>query len=71
MLISAHKFCLEGGAVAPGGPDVVDILQKVNKSLLLKENQDLNFIRFQTSQLNLKTYYNKVHINLELWQDIV
>ena len=45
----------------------MDIPQKVNKSLLLKENQSINFVRFQTSQLYLKTYYNKIHISLELW----
>ena len=39
MLISTYNSCLEGGAVALGGPDVVDILQKVNKSLLLKETR--------------------------------
>ena len=55
MLIYTYKFYLEGGSVVPGGPDVVDILQKVNKSLLLKENYNLNFVRFQTSQLDLKT----------------
>ena len=48
------------------GPDVVDILQKVNKSPLIKENQNLNFVNFQTSHLYLKTYYNKININLDL-----
>ena len=46
MLIFAYKTCLEGDAVAPGGPDIVDIRQKVSRSLLLKENQNLNFVRF-------------------------
>ena len=45
---------------------MVDILQNINKSLLLKENQKINFVRFQTPQLYLKTYYNKVYINLDL-----
>ena len=54
MLISAYKSCLKGVIVAPRGPDVVDILQKVNKSRLLKENQKLNFVRFQTSQFYFK-----------------
>ena len=45
MLISAYNACLEGSAVAPGGPDVANILQKVNKSLFLKEKQNLSFTR--------------------------
>ena len=71
MLISTCKSFIEDSVVAPGGPDVVDILQKVNKILLLKENQDLSIIRFQTYQLYLKTYYNNVHIKLYLCRDMV
>ena len=66
-----YNSYLKAGAIVPGDPDVIDILKKVNKFLLLKENQNLNLIRFQTFQLDLKTYYNKVHVKLDLWRDII
>ena len=39
MLIYTYDSCLEGGLVVLEGPDMVDILKKVNKSLLLKKTK--------------------------------